>query len=1043
MVMEYIDGVTLQQVLAHHGPPSLGLTLEIARQTLVALGYLHHQGYVHRDISSDNLMLSRNFDGAPLIKLIDLGIAKRLGGEGQLTRTGTFLGKLRYSSPEQFAAAEGSAQVDARSDLYAFALVLYELLTGRFPVPGEGFSQLIAGHLFREPLAFEDSDPKGQVPPALRRLVLQGLEKEPARRMAGAEEFLERLEAFQDLHVSYAAEVTEVLESAATSEPEIVPEPGSTQRALDRRFDPGATPSPSHAGLPAPTAAGPPSVPERTLAFEEDAAEAPPAGEAPPGTASGAAPGEGSGPTTLERERTAILEAGDISAARDSAREETSGVGSAGAADPTFVTSESGERRLRVQELLSQARALRGDGQLTEAVEAIESTLAVDPNHSQARELLDQTRKALLERREREERNRAAAAAARELSDRLEQEALESAGPEDRLDPVEAALEDAETRFGPDTAFDGLRLRLDELRRQRREARIEELLGDARGARDQDDLERCTEALGQLLQLAPEHRQGQALAREVETERERRETERKRAQALARASRDVEALLEKGELDAAELRLQLAGEECGDAPALEPLQARLEDLRRRADADALVARAREHAAAGAFAEARQTIDRALEQVTDHPEAKALRDGIAEAARRHSEEEAAERRIREAEKAVAASLRAGDLEQAAQQLEFAIETLGSLPAFTELTRRLEAARRKRLESQLTKLLAGAQKQIGAGDPESATGLLRELLELDPDHSVARALLGETESEKVRRQNERKREEALAASVAEIGSLLDRSALGGAEKKLKSARAHWGEHEDLLLLQRRLSELRKGKARAEARRRLEAAVRGISASIVDGELARAEQELATAAAEHGNLEELRHLRQRLERAQRAARETPLQPPAAPPPPRPAAEPEAEVETEAGEPLLPPSPPRRWWPAAAVTAAIVIAVGVWWLLSGTLGTESPEGPAATTAQETAAANSSGTLVLDALPWAEVTFVRDADGELRDLGPQTHTPLVLHLPPGSYTLGLRHPSVGSPTEITVEMPPSGTVERLVDLGKVDADAYFAKVGW
>ena len=80
IVMEYIEGWNLLEVLNGYGPPPLALTLEIARQSLRALGYLHRQKIVHRDVSPDNLMLTRDVDGHPLVKLIDLGIAKALEG---------------------------------------------------------------------------------------------------------------------------------------------------------------------------------------------------------------------------------------------------------------------------------------------------------------------------------------------------------------------------------------------------------------------------------------------------------------------------------------------------------------------------------------------------------------------------------------------------------------------------------------------------------------------------------------------------------------------------------------------------------------------------------------------------------------------------------------------------------------------------------------------------------------------------------------------------------------------------------------------------
>jgi hypothetical protein len=141
-------------------------------------------------------MLTRDVDGRALIKLIDLGIAKRLQAARGLTSTGTFLGKIHYASPEQFGGAhrEDDAAVDHRSDLYSFGIVLYELLTARYPMFGKDYRTIINSHLFRQPLAFEDSDPEGRVGPGLRQAVLRALAKERAGRFATAEEFAQALE---------------------------------------------------------------------------------------------------------------------------------------------------------------------------------------------------------------------------------------------------------------------------------------------------------------------------------------------------------------------------------------------------------------------------------------------------------------------------------------------------------------------------------------------------------------------------------------------------------------------------------------------------------------------------------------------------------------------------------------------------------------------------------------------------------------------------------------------------------------------------------
>ncbi len=196
IVMEYIRGADLKQLIAQRKLPSIALVLEIACQGLRALGYLHRNGFVHRDISPDNLMLTRDFDGRPLVKIIDLGIAKRRGSDQQLTASGIFLGKFRYSSPEHFGT-HGSTGIEARSDLYTFGLVLYELLTGQYPIQGESTSQLIAGHLFQPPRDFSETDPEGRVPERLRQAVLKTLAKEPAERFANAEALIAYIEGLR------------------------------------------------------------------------------------------------------------------------------------------------------------------------------------------------------------------------------------------------------------------------------------------------------------------------------------------------------------------------------------------------------------------------------------------------------------------------------------------------------------------------------------------------------------------------------------------------------------------------------------------------------------------------------------------------------------------------------------------------------------------------------------------------------------------------------------------------------------------------------
>jgi serine/threonine-protein kinase len=235
IVMEYIDGVTVDDILRGGVLPSLGFSLEIARQSLRALGYLHSQDFVHRDVAPDNLMLARDFDGSPLIKLIDLGIAKQRGG-GSLTQTGTFMGKVRYSSPEQFAGP-GAHTLDRRSDLYSFGVLLYDLVTGHCPIGGTNLSQVIAAHLFQPPLAFSESDPEGRVPEGLRKVILKTLAKRPEDRPQTAEELSAALAQFQTPSGDLGAELGRILVAARRPPTEEASQrAGSTQARLDREF---------------------------------------------------------------------------------------------------------------------------------------------------------------------------------------------------------------------------------------------------------------------------------------------------------------------------------------------------------------------------------------------------------------------------------------------------------------------------------------------------------------------------------------------------------------------------------------------------------------------------------------------------------------------------------------------------------------------------------------------------------------------------------------------------------------------------------------
>ncbi|MFO0573298.1 MAG: protein kinase [Polyangia bacterium] len=176
LVMEFVEGKELTEVLAAEGPMPPARALAIVRQLASALGEAHAHGVVHRDIKPQNLRLMRYVPGGQIfLKVLDFGIAKQLDEAEQqkLTATGAVIGTPMYMAPEQ----AGSSRVDARADQYAVGIVLYELLTGTVPFTGETLTGVLVSHLTRTPPPL----PR-QVPEPLQKLVMRLLSKRPDDR---------------------------------------------------------------------------------------------------------------------------------------------------------------------------------------------------------------------------------------------------------------------------------------------------------------------------------------------------------------------------------------------------------------------------------------------------------------------------------------------------------------------------------------------------------------------------------------------------------------------------------------------------------------------------------------------------------------------------------------------------------------------------------------------------------------------------------------------------------------------------------------------
>src|SRR5881394_3293438 len=200
MVWEFIDGTNIQKWIAQNGAMPPRLTIEIAIQALNGLDHLHQMGLIHRDISPENIMLSQDHHGKLAVKVIDFGIAKSLaegeGGQG-LTQTGMFLGKLKYASPEQAGFLKEGENLDPRSDLYSFGIVMYEMLAGKAPFNATNPHGYILKHVTEKPPAILEMNPEIKIPSQLESLVMRSLEKDRDHRFATAADFAEALEGIR------------------------------------------------------------------------------------------------------------------------------------------------------------------------------------------------------------------------------------------------------------------------------------------------------------------------------------------------------------------------------------------------------------------------------------------------------------------------------------------------------------------------------------------------------------------------------------------------------------------------------------------------------------------------------------------------------------------------------------------------------------------------------------------------------------------------------------------------------------------------------
>ena len=252
MVMEHLDGGDLSTWLLERGPLPTELAVEFVLQACVAVADAHGLGIIHRDIKPANLFCVRRSDGQFLIKVLDFGISKLsdlgpAGAVGSATQTSALMGSPHYMSPEQMRS---SRDVDARTDIWALGVVLYELLTAKTPFSGETFAEILIHLATLPPPPLREARP--DVPEVLERVILKCLEKDRADRHANVADLALALLPFGPRRARASVDrIAGIIRGAGLSA-SIAPPPSSL----------GSPPSPAEASPPqtAATWAKPPGV---------------------------------------------------------------------------------------------------------------------------------------------------------------------------------------------------------------------------------------------------------------------------------------------------------------------------------------------------------------------------------------------------------------------------------------------------------------------------------------------------------------------------------------------------------------------------------------------------------------------------------------------------------------------------------------------------------------------------------------------------------------------------------------------------------------
>ncbi len=840
LVMEFIDGLNLQEMIQVLGRPSLGLVLEVAGQSLDALGYLHRKRIIHRDVSPDNLLVARDDNRALQVKLIDFGIAKiHHEGEESLTSAGTFLGKVRYSSPEHFKTCEG-ADISSVSDLYSFGVVLYELLTGAYPIQGSSVPALISGHLMHPPLGFSESDPDGAVPDELRAIVLKVLEKNPDDRYPSARAMTEALGPLREEHPVEEDQLRAIFEIPTQTTRKIKRvKPGSTQGRMDRSFGISTTPAPGDiseadsdletSGTVETGGGGHPKAEDGGTArpsqiralligssklleaehYDEARLQLASVLEFEPDNAEG-------------RELLKAIDAADEKM-RQRRQEAAEGVRAAIAADELdfaasklekaigahgeaeifdevrdeIETAENAlaERERRVAEIEKRGEKLLADGDFENAVSLIREGLDLEPGHH-----------ALTVQLKAAESSLAAEVAARRRAQEIDDTARSIAEHIDHGDVAEAerALALALKLYGPEEIFGDLEPKLDELRQRILLERVEALHAAAHDQMEENDYAAAITTLEEARKLAANSDRTAELFEEARQGLRLQEEAARRQAMIDGITLRVERLILAGRLETAIQTIEVSLGELDGCEEMEELRERVEkEISARDDGEArarsALERALDHAAKREFADAEDAIEEAQTIAVELPE---ISDVVGEAETEVRRRIEAHRRLMAIENAVQSidrQLEKYALDEARRELGVARRLYGNSDPLDDLGAKIEMRERELRRQQIDELIKKALRkrrrfEMVITDLESAA-------ELDPSNEMVQQLLVETRAAQ-RKVAEDRRAREHGPALATIDALIADGEPGKALESLDDLTEEVGDFRDARWLRRRL-------------------------------------------------------------------------------------------------------------------------------------------------------------------------------------------------------------------------------------------------